>query len=178
MSLSKEARQVLINIARTSIEAHAMGEVLPDLTPRHWELEEPRGVFVTLSINKQLRGCIGQFESIQSLAETVQSMAIAASSSDSRFPAVSCAELEFLEIDISILSPLEKIESIDSIKLGTHGILMRQDSRSGCFLPQVATENGWSREQFLGYCAEEKAGIGWEGWREAEFWGSSRQIHQ
>jgi hypothetical protein len=77
-------------------------------------------------------------------------------------------ELKNIEIEISVLTPLKKISSIDEIEMGKHGIWIKKGYRSGTFLPQVATETGWSKEEFLGHCARDKAGIGWEGWKDAE----------
>ena len=79
-------------------------------------------------------------------------------------------ELEYIEIEISVLTPLQKISSIDEFELGKHGIYMKKDGHSGTFLPQVAEETGWSTEEFLGHCARDKAGIGWDGWKEADLY--------
>ena len=95
-------------------------------------------------------------------------MAIAAATQDSRFSPVMEYELQDIEIEISVLTPMKKIESVEEIKLGKHGIYIKQGYRTGTFLPQVATETGWTLEEFLGHCAQDKAGIGWDGWKEAE----------
>jgi AmmeMemoRadiSam system protein A len=95
-------------------------------------------------------------------------MAVAAATQDPRFPPVNLEELADVELEISVLTPMRLVRSIDEIELGKHGVYMRKGGRSGTFLPQVATETGWSKEEFLGHCAEEKAGIGWDGWRDAE----------
>ena len=65
---------------------------------------------------------------------------------------------------------MKRIESIDEIELGKHGIYIKKGYRGGTFLPQVATETGWNKEEFLGHCAQDKAGIGWEGWKTAEIY--------
>jgi hypothetical protein len=95
-------------------------------------------------------------------------MAKAASTEDYRFEKVTSDELQSIDIEISVLSPLKLIKSIDEIELGKHGIYIMKGNRGGTFLPQVATETGWSKEEFLGHCAQDKAGIGWNGWKDAE----------
>jgi AmmeMemoRadiSam system protein A len=97
-------------------------------------------------------------------------MAVAAAVQDFRFPPVSPEELDKLEIEISVLTPMRRITSIDEITLGKHGIYIKKGSKGGTFLPQVATETGWSKEEFLGHCAQDKAGIGWDGWKDAEIY--------
>jgi hypothetical protein len=83
---------------------------------------------------------------------------------------VSPEELDKLEIEISVLTPMRKITSIDEITMGKHGIYIKKGSNGGTFLPQVAAETGWSKEEFLGHCAQDKAGIGWDGWKDAEIY--------
>ena len=84
--------------------------------------------------------------------------------------AVEAPELPYISIEISVLTPLQKISSIDEFELGRHGIYMSRDGHSGTFLPQVANDKGWSKEDFLGYCSRDKAGLGWEGWKEADLY--------
>jgi hypothetical protein len=95
-------------------------------------------------------------------------MAIASSTQDTRFLPVESKEIPELEIEISVLTPMRRISSIDEFVLGKHGIYMRKGYRSGTFLPQVAAETGWTKEEFLGHCAQDKAGFGWNGWKDAE----------
>jgi len=102
------------------------------------------------------------------LYQNVQEMAVAAATSDYRFNPVSASELPSIDIEISVLSPMRKISSVDEIVLGKHGIYIRKDGRSGTLLPQVATDRKWTTEEFLGYCARDKAGLGWNGWKDAE----------
>jgi hypothetical protein len=97
-------------------------------------------------------------------------MAIAAATEDYRFPQVQSGEISNLQIEISALTPMRRISSVDEIELGRHGIYIRKGDRSGTFLPQVATETGWTKEEFLGHCARDKAGLGWDGWRDAEIY--------
>lgn len=130
-------------------------------------LSEKTGVFVSIYIDGNLRGCIGGFAGEQTLNEMVQRLA-ASSACDRRFKPVRIEELDKMKLEISVLSPLKKINSIDEIKPGKHGIYIKQGFSSGTFLPQVATKTGWTREEFLGHCARDKAGIGWDGWKTAE----------
>jgi AmmeMemoRadiSam system protein B/AmmeMemoRadiSam system protein A len=131
-------------------------------------LRTPCGAFVTLRKHGELRGCIGRFEATEALYRVVDQMAVAAATQDYRFPPVDRGELDDLAIEISVLTPMRPIRSIDEIEMGKHGITIRKGSRVGTFLPQVATETGWTKEEFLGHCAQDKAGIGWNGWKDAE----------
>ena len=142
------------------------------------------GAFVTLKKDGKLRGCVGRILSDKPLYQTIQSMSIAAAVRDHRFPPVSKEEIPELEIEISVLTPLKKIHSIDEIEMGKHGIYIKQGNCSGTFLPQVAHETGWTREEFLGHCAQDKAFIGWEGWKNADIYiyealiFSEREFHE
>ena len=126
------------------------------------------GAFVTLKKNGNLRGCIGHFEADKPVYNMVQQMAVAAATQDYRFEAVTLPELDSIDIEISVLTPLQKITDVNKIQLGIDGVYIRKGSRSGTFLPQVATDTGWNLEEFMGHCARDKAGIGWEGWKEKD----------
>ncbi len=97
-------------------------------------------------------------------------MAIAAAVQDPRFKPVVYDELSQLDIDISVLSPLRKISSPDELVIGRDGILIKKGNTSGTYLPQVAAETGWSKEEFLGHCSRDKAGLGWDGWKDADLY--------
>ena len=97
-------------------------------------------------------------------------MAIASATQDSRFNKVQASEIKELKIEISVLTPLRRIQTADEFILGTHGIYIRKGNSSGTFLPQVATQTGWTKEEFLGHCARDKAGIGWDEWKTAELY--------
>jgi AmmeMemoRadiSam system protein A len=100
----------------------------------------------------------------------VQEMAIAAATEDTRFSPVTGEEIPDLNISVSVLTPMKKINSIDEIVMGRDGIYIKKGFSSGTFLPQVATETGWTKEEFLGHCSRDKARIGWDGWKEAEIY--------
>jgi AmmeMemoRadiSam system protein A len=100
----------------------------------------------------------------------VEEMALSAALHDPRFYPVTAEELANIDIEISVLSPLRKITDTNEIVLGKHGILIQQGHHSGVFLPQVATETGWSLEEFLGHCSRDKAGLPWDGYKMADIY--------
>jgi AmmeMemoRadiSam system protein B/AmmeMemoRadiSam system protein A len=169
-TISADEKRQLLAIARQAIEDHLNGRQTsgPEPSKLPPALRRHCGAFVTLNKQGQLRGCIGHFGEDRPLHDVVREMAIAAASEDYRFSPVTSPELSTIEIEISVLTPLRKISSIDEIQMGKHGIYIRKGARGGTFLPQVATETGWSKEEFLGHCAQDKAGIGWDGWKDAE----------
>lgn len=128
------------------------------------------GAFVSLHKKGKLRGCIGHFGEDMPLYQTVVQMAKAAAFEDPRFYGVTLDELDDIDIEISVLTPMKRIHSIDEFQLGKQGIFMRKGYHTGTFLPQVADEVAWTKEEFLGHCAQDKAGIGWDGWKTAELY--------
>ena len=169
-SLNEEERKLLLQIARQTMEHYVTRGKVPPVDEKALpaRLRELSGAFVTLKKEGQLRGCIGRFEATSPLYDVVQQMAVASSTQDSRFEPVETDEFDDIDIEISVLSPMRKISSVDEIVLGKHGIYMKKGFYSGTFLPQVATETGWTLEEFLGHCARDKARIGWDGWKTAE----------
>jgi hypothetical protein len=123
---------------------------------------------VTLKINGNLRGCIGRFISSEPLFNVVSESAISSAFEDPRFSPLTREEFKKTDIEITVLGQLEKISNINEIVLGKHGIYIRKGQLSGTMLPQVATENGWTVEEFLGFTSRDKAGLGWDGWKNAE----------
>ena len=170
--LAPGEKKLLLEIARENIESRLDHHPLPILEERQLPaaLKTPCGAFVTLHKNGDLRGCIGRFIATEPLYQVVQEMAQAAAFDDDRFDPVNKTEMKEIEIEISVLTPLKRIHSADELELGKHGIYMIKGNRGGTFLPQVATETGWNREEFLGHCARDKAGIGWDGWKDAELY--------
>ncbi|HUI11306.1 MAG TPA: AmmeMemoRadiSam system protein B [Bacteroidota bacterium] len=171
-NITPEDRTALLAIARSTVEAYVIHGSVPEIDEGSLSptLKTPCGAFVTLNEHHQLRGCIGRFDAADPLYRVVQLMAVAAASQDYRFNPVEPSEVRSLQIEISVLTPMRKISSIDEFHLGTQGIYMKKGSRAGTFLPQVAQETGWTREEFLGHCAQDKAGIGWDGWKDAELY--------
>ena len=166
-SLSAATASVRLALARESI-ALAFSErepVAPE--PRGEVLDEIRGAFVTLKSSGNLRGCIGRVETDWPLWETVARMARASAFDDPRFPPLSAEELEDVAIEISVLTPPHRIASPDDIVVGTHGLIVELGTRRGLLLPQVATDNGWDRVEFLeSTCL--KAGVPPDAWRDPE----------
>ena len=169
-SFTEEEKKAMIANARSSIYSALRMDFEGDDSPVGILKEKGYGVFVTLYLNGRLRGCIGRFTSDSSLQATIREMARSAAFSDPRFPSLSKSEASKVEIEVSVLSPLKKIKSIEEFKLGRDGIYMIKGSHHGTFLPQVAEETGWNTEEFLGHCAQEKAGIGYYGWKDADLY--------
>ena len=167
---SEDEKRAMGATARSAIYDSLHMDYDGDDTPVGILKEKGYGVFVTLHLNGRLRGCIGRFVSDESLHATIREMAVSAAFSDPRFPSLSRSEAPRVEIEVSVLSPLKKIASVDEFKLGRDGIYMVKGSRHGTFLPQVAEETGWDTEEFLGHCARDKAGIGYDGWKDADLY--------
>lgn len=167
--ITDEEKNELLEKARISITDYVKTEKEANIKPRNrlGILNEIMGAFVSIYVNGKLRGCIGGFAKKKTLNDLVQEMAVSASH-DRRFDSIKKDELDKMEIEISVLSPLKKINSANEIELGKHGIYVKNGSNSGTFLPQVASKTGWSVDEFLGHCSRDKAGLGWEGWKEAE----------
>jgi AmmeMemoRadiSam system protein A len=147
--LTELEQKSLLGIARSTIESHIRTGKIPEAKPLTPKLAEKRGAFVTLQERGELRGCIGYVEAVRPLYQAVREMAVAASTEDPRFPPVGVEELENVDIEITVLSPLRPLPSPDSVIVGKHGLVIRKGFRSGLLLPQVPFEQGWDREQFL-----------------------------
>ncbi len=168
--LSEKGKAQLMHIARKTLGEFIHKGTLPDFDEKKLapELLRECGAFVTLEKEGNLRGCIGRFQVDKPLYLVVRDMTVSASTQDYRFPRVTPEEVGELDIEISVLTPLRKIQDIEEIEMGRHGIYIKKGTASGTFLPQVAQKTGWSREEFLGHCAEDKARIGWDGWKDAD----------
>jgi AmmeMemoRadiSam system protein B/AmmeMemoRadiSam system protein A len=164
--MTPQEKEELLGIARSTVESYVRTGKIPAFSPDSPALRQPLGAFVTLKENGQLRGCIGQFEPSAPLYKTIQQMAVAAASQDPRFRPVGPHELGKLDYEISVLSPLKKIASADGIELGKHGVQVSKGFHHGVFLPQVATETGWSKEEFLSELCSQKAGLPRNCWKD------------
>jgi AmmeMemoRadiSam system protein B/AmmeMemoRadiSam system protein A len=163
--LSEAQRKRLVEIARNTIRTYLeTGKVL-DVKEDDPVFNREMGAFVTLHKKGQLRGCIGNIIGRGPLYLTVRGMAIESATGDPRFPKVTLKELDDIDIEISVLSELEKVENADKIEMGVHGVLIRKGFASGVFLPQVATETGWSKEEFLTNLCTHKAGLLPDAWK-------------
>ena len=167
-SLSDEEKRMLKEIAMTSIKDSLDGKPISHHSPLTSHLSEKCGAFVSLHKHGRLRGCIGHFGEDVPLHEMVAEMARAAAFEDPRFMPVTADELADIDIEISVLTPMRRIQSLDEFELHRHGIYIRKGYRSGTYLPQVADEVNWTKEEFVSHCAQDKAGIGWDGWKDAE----------
>ena len=168
--LTDDEKRILKDIALTSISDSLAGKPIAESTTLTATLKRKCGAFVSLHKQGRLRGCIGHFGEDVPLHEIVAEMARAAAFEDPRFIPVTKDELDDIDIEISVLTPMRRIQSLDEFQLHRHGIYIRKGYRSGTFLPQVADEVNWTKEEFVGHCAQDKAGIGWDGWKEAELY--------
>ncbi len=163
-------KKVLLKVAADTVEAVILGRSVPAAESDDPELNAHCGCFVTLKNGERLRGCIGQFTSEEPLIKLVGEMAKASATGDPRFfdDPIRRDELEQLDIEISVLSPLKRTERPLELRLGIDGIYIKKGYAGGCFLPQVATETGWSKEEFLSYCCAHKAGIRADAWKDPD----------
>jgi AmmeMemoRadiSam system protein A len=165
MSLSTDEKKYLLGRARNAIDLKADGEDQERETYFSSSLKEKRGVFVTLNKSHQLRGCIGYIEGLKPLQIAVEDMALAAAFDDPRFPPIEKKEINEIEIEISVLSPLETITDPNLIEIGRHGMIIEQGLMRGLLLPQVATEYNWDVQTFLEQTCQ-KAGLPKDAWQD------------
>jgi uncharacterized protein len=163
--LSIEDRKLLLQLAREAIVTAVRSGEAPVSQVSEGQLNEQHGCFVTIKCNGALRGCIGNFRSDQPLYRLVQEMAISAATRDPRFYPMKEEDLNGFELEISVLSPLSKIESPEEVEVGRHGLYLEKNFSRGVLLPQVAVEQGWNREAFLNQTAL-KAGLKRDDWKE------------
>ncbi len=166
--LTEKERRVLLNIARQTIEKYVREGKKAALEVAEPALKKRKGAFVTLYKRGRLRGCIGQINPGDELYQTVSEMANEAATADPRFPPVKAEELEEIGIEISVLTVPKKIKSIEEMKLGRDGVIIKRGMKKGVFLPQVATETGWGKEEFLSHLARDKVGLEAEAWRDKD----------
>ena len=172
-TLSEDDKKLLKQIALNSIKDALDGKSVKSSVsqmPDSQVLKQKCGAFVSLHEHGCLRGCIGHFGEDVRLYEIVAEMARAAAFEDPRFMPVRREELDDIDIEISVLTPMRRIQSLDEFELHRHGIYIRKGYRSGTFLPQVADEVNWTKEEFVGHCSQDKAGLGWNGWKDAELY--------
>jgi AmmeMemoRadiSam system protein A len=167
--LDERDRTALLAIARRAIAAHVNGEAPPPALAAG-TLDRPAGAFVTIHNDGELRGCIGHIEANRPLAQVVAECAVAACSTDPRFPAVTAGEVPQLELEVSVLGPLEPVADPGEITVGRHGLVVEMGWHRGLLLPQVATEWNWDRVKFLEQTCR-KAGLPLDAWQQgARIW--------
>ncbi|MDP7636467.1 MAG: AmmeMemoRadiSam system protein A [Phycisphaerae bacterium] len=168
MAISAEDRGKLVALARAAAAAQVTGVPRPRVVQSNGVLAEQRGCFVTLTNAGRLRGCIGTFQPRGPLGEMIVEMGASAAGHDPRFlhDPITPTELDQLTVEVSVLSPLEKTDDPAALTVGAHGIYVVQGARSGCFLPEVATDMGWGAEEFLDQCCQGKANLPPGAWRD------------
>ncbi len=166
--LNQNEQLAALKLARQTLENTFDKSVVRDESYKKYDVfAEKRGVFVTLHKNGELCGCIGLIEPPEiSLGKAIQEMTLAAAFNDSRFSPLTQEELSQIKIEISILTVPEKIKNVNEIELGRHGVIMKGNGSQGVFLPQVATETGWSKEKFLSELCAQKAGLPGNCWQD------------
>jgi len=167
MNLTIDEKRTLIEIARSSIASVLQNKTLPTLKFQSEALKRVSGVFVTLRIGEELRGCIGYIEPLFPLALATQEVAVKAAIEDPRFMPVTLPEMQNITIEISVLSPLSELHDVEKIEIGKHGLVIDAGYKRGLLLPQVATEYNWDRKQFLKQIAL-KAGLPPDAWKRSE----------
>jgi AmmeMemoRadiSam system protein A len=162
--LTPAQRHALLALARQAIRDRVRGARPSHPHPSDPTLQAPGAAFVTITRRGELRGCIGFIEAVRPLAEAVAHCAAAAAVGDPRFPPVTAEELSGLEIEISVLSPMQPIDDPATVTVGTHGLFIVHAGRQGLLLPQVAAEYGWDRQTFLRQTCL-KAGLSPDAWQ-------------
>jgi hypothetical protein len=167
-SLTPAEKQALLKIARSSVETVVREKRVYPVPPgQPAELMNARGAFVTLKEHGDLRGCVGYMSPVKSLAEAVRDVAAYAALEDHRFRPVSENELGLLEYEVSVLSPLHKVDDVKQIQVGEHGLLIREGESEGVLLPQVPVEEHWDRHTFLEQVCV-KAGLPQQAWKDED----------
>ncbi|MFA6141722.1 MAG: AmmeMemoRadiSam system protein B [Candidatus Omnitrophota bacterium] len=164
--LNDTQRKRLLQIARESITSYVRGGKRKSFTETDPLLNENMGAFVTLHESGRLRGCIGNMVGQGPLYQTVADMAIESATGDPRFPRLTPAEIDKIDIEISALSPMKKVSSHNEVNIPGHGVMVRMGFNSGVYLPQVADETGWTKEEFLSSLCMHKAGLPADAWKD------------
>jgi hypothetical protein len=165
--LNDAQRKRLLQIARESITSYVRDGRKKSFVEKDPVLNEDLGAFVTLHEGGGLRGCIGNMTGRGPLWQTVADMSVEAATGDPRFPRLTPQEIDKIEIEISVLSPLKRVKSADEIRIPGDGVIVRKGLSSGVYLPQVATETGWNKEEFMTSLCAHKAGLAPDAWKDA-----------
>jgi len=173
--ITEGEKKELLELAKDTITGYVTNGKVPELEINNPKLKADGAVFVTIKMNGLLRGCIGHIQPVIPLYQSVIRNAVAACSSDPRFPPMKEEDLKHMDVEISILSPLRPLKDVKNIQLGKHGLFIVKGMQSGLLLPQVATELGWNRDTFLEQvCA--KAGLPKDAWKDAELYAFTAEI--
>ena len=165
--LNNQEKIFLLKLARTSIRLHLLGKY-PEQTPYFSEtLKTESGAFVTLHINKELRGCIGYVKAFKPLQDAIADLAVSAAFNDPRFPALASEEFKQIDLEISVLTPPEIVKDVSDIQIGRDGLIIKNGFYEGLLLPQVAVEYNWDRNTFLEQTCR-TAGLSANSWQDEE----------
>ena len=165
--LAIDEQRELLRIARATLREHARAGKIPPGRPHRDKLLVPAAVFVTLHRDGDLRGCIGTTTPDRPIYRAVQEMAIAAATRDPRFPPVVVDELAAIDIEISVLGPLRRVNSPTDVVIGRDGVVVEGRGHRGLLLPQVAVESGWDAHAFVERCCQ-KAGLARDSWKQGD----------
>jgi len=166
--LSLEDKRLLFDIVQDTLNQFVNDGKIFDVHLSTEHLNQSLGIFVTLKAHDRLRGCIGRIVAAEPLYTSARDMAIAAASEDHRFAPVRPDELKDIEVEISVLSQPRDVSGAGEIVLGRHGVILGQGGRQGVFLPQVADETGWSKEEFLSELCSQKADLPRDCWQDPQ----------
>lgn len=170
-----EEKKGLLDLARNAITGYVTNGKIPEVEIKNPKLKTDGAVFVTIKTNGSLRGCIGHIQPIMPLYQSVIKNAVDACSSDPRFPPMKKDELKDMDVEISILSPLEQVKDVKNIRIGKHGLVIVKGMQRGILLPQVAKELGWDRDTFLEQICL-KAGLPKGAWKDAVLYTFTAEI--
>jgi AmmeMemoRadiSam system protein B/AmmeMemoRadiSam system protein A len=174
-ALTSEERSELLALARRTIESSVRSGNVPGYEPKPGRLRANGAAFVTINRRGMLRGCIGNIQPVMPLYRAVQTNAVSAAARDPRFPPLRPEELGELQVEVTVLSPFERLKDIADIRIGTHGLYLVQGTNSGILLPQVAEEYRWDTATFLREVAV-KAGLAADGWRDAQLYTFTAEV--
>ena len=168
-NITQNDAEILLQVSRKTLEKYIRsGEKINFDHPLTDGLKQTAGMFVTLHKKERLRGCIGYIIGQEPIWKEVLELTVSSAVKDPRFPPVTPLELDEIEIEISILTPPEKISDVEEIKMGQHGVIVKRGSRQGVFLPQVAQETLWNRDTFLSELCSQKAGLPPNAWKDKD----------
>jgi AmmeMemoRadiSam system protein A len=166
-NLADDEKRELLRIARATLKEYMSSGRIPPGAPHRQSMREPAGVFVSVHVDDELRGCVGQVQETQPLYRAIQEMAIAAASRDPRFAPLRPEELPRTVVEISVLGERRRVRGPSEIEIGKDGLTISHVGRRGLLLPKVATEHGYSADGFFARVCE-KAGLPTDAWQDPE----------
>jgi hypothetical protein len=172
---TEQEKKELLALAQNAITGYVTNGKVPEMETKNTKFKTDGAVFVTIKEKGSLRGCIGHIQAVMPLYQSIIKNAVAACSSDPRFPPIKKEELKDMEIEVSILSPFVPLIDVRNIQVGKHGLYIIKGMQSGILLPQVATELGWDRDAFLEHVCI-KAGLPKDAWKNAELYTFTAEI--